>query len=226
MYALYIHHKHKLFEPVVQSGVQWDTSRKGSPGKLTFSLVKDAVIDFAEGDAVSFYDGETQVFYGFVFKKSRDKSGVIDVVAYDQLRYLKNKDTYVYTNKTASEVVRMLAEDFSLKLGTVEDTRHKIDSRVEDNQTLFDIIQNALDLTLTSTRQLYVLYDNFGRLTLHNISSMKVKSRLKLPLLNTLIGSPLLIAVANSIGAISGRPQGPYTVKKRSPVVGRPYSLL
>lgn len=175
MYTLYIHHKHKLFEPVVQSGVQWDTSRKGSPGKLTFSLVKDAVIDFAEGDVVSFYDGETQVFYGFVFKKSRDKSGVIDVVAYDQLRYLKNKDTYVYTNKTASEVVRMLAEDFSLKLGTVEDTRHKIDSRVEDNQTLFDIIQNALDLTLTSTRQLYVLYDNFGRLTLHNISSMKVK---------------------------------------------------
>ena len=100
-------------------------------GKITNSLVKDAVIDFAEGDAVSFYDGEMQVFYGLVFKKSRDKSGVIDVVAYDQLRYLKNKDTYVYTNKTVSEVVRMLAEDFSLKLGTVEDTRHKIDSRVE-----------------------------------------------------------------------------------------------
>jgi D-mannonate dehydratase len=29
-------------------------------------------------------------------------------------------------------------------VGTVEDTRHKVDSRVEDNQTLFDIIQNAL----------------------------------------------------------------------------------
>ena len=34
------------------------------------------------------------MFYGFVFTKSRKANSVtIDVVAYDQLRYLKNKDT-------------------------------------------------------------------------------------------------------------------------------------
>lgn len=173
-YTLYIQHGERMFEPVVESDVQWETSRKGMPGKLTFKVVKDDILDFTEGDAVSFYDGEDRVFFGFVFTKSRDKDGVISVTAYDQLRYLKNKDTYVYENKTASEVVQMLAEDFSLKLGSIEDTKHKIESRVEDNQTLFDIIQNALDITLLSTKQMYVLYDDFGKLTLKNIESMKI----------------------------------------------------
>ena len=43
-------------------------------------------------------NGKT-VFYGFVFTKQRDKTnggGVIRCTAYDQIRYLKNKDTYVY----------------------------------------------------------------------------------------------------------------------------------
>ena len=52
------------------------------------------------------------------------------------------------------------------------------------------------------------------------ISSIYVKSRRICPLLNTLMGSPFNIAFINRQGAISGRPQGPYTVKKRTPVVG------
>ncbi len=89
-------------------------------------------------------------------------------------QYLKNKDTYVYTNKTASEVIKMVAEDFQLNVGELEDTGYKIASRVEDNQTLFDIIQNALDETLKATGQMYVLYDNVGKLTLKSLGNMKL----------------------------------------------------
>lgn len=42
------------------------------------------------------------------------------------------------------------------------------------NQTLFDMIQNALDETLMNTKQLFVLYDDVGKLTLKNINSMKL----------------------------------------------------
>ena len=91
-----------------------------------------------------------------------------------QLYYLKNKDTYVYTNKTAADVIRMIAEDFQLNVGDLEDTGYTIGSRVEDNQTLFDIIQTALDETLKATSQMYVLYDDVGKLTLKNIGSMKL----------------------------------------------------
>ena len=39
-------------------------------------------------------------------------------------------------------------------------------------QTLFDIVQNALDITLLNTGQMYVLYDDFGALALKNIVGM------------------------------------------------------
>ena len=173
-YELLIQHGSKVYQPIVTGEIQWQTERKGVQGSLTFKVVKDATLNFTEGDAVRLKGDGQKVFYGFVFQKKRDKQGIITVTAYDQLRYLKNKDTYVYSNKTASEVVQMLAKDFNLQCGTLEDTKFKIESRVEDNQTLFDIIQNALDLTLTSKKEMYVLYDDFGKLTLKNIGNMKV----------------------------------------------------
>ena len=80
----------------------------------------------------------------------------------------------MYENKTATEVIQMIAADFKLNTGTLEDTGYKIGSRTEDDTTLFDIIQNALDETLTAKKQLYVLYDDVGKLTLRNIESMKL----------------------------------------------------
>lgn len=173
-YELLIQHGSKVYQPIVTGEIQWQTERKGKAGSLTFKVVKDSTINFTEGDAVRLKADGKNVFYGFIFQKKRDKEGIITVTAYDQLRYLKNKDTYVYSNKTASEVVQMLAKDFNLQCGTLEDTKFKIESRVEDNQTLFDIIQNALDLTLQNKKEMYVLYDDFGKLTLKNIGNMKV----------------------------------------------------
>jgi hypothetical protein len=174
MIELYITHENIMYQPIVCDGIQWETERKGVQGRLTFKVVKDDIINFTEGDAVRFSVDGVDVFFGFIFKKSRDKEGIISVTAYDQLRYFKNKDTYSYTNKTASEVIQMLASDFNLKVGTLDDTQFKIESRVEDNQTLFDIVQNALDLTLMSKNEMYVLYDDFGKITLKNIGRMKV----------------------------------------------------
>ncbi len=166
----------ELFEPIVLDDVQWETARLGEPGKLTFTVVKDSIISFEEGNEVNLFVDGKHIFFGYVFSKSRNKDHHIKVVAYDQLRYFKNKDIYVYTNKTASELLKMVAGDFGLKVGSVEDTRYKIEKRVEDGQTLFDIVYNALDLTLASTKQLYVLYDDAGKLTLKNIQNMKLQT--------------------------------------------------
>ena len=164
-----------MLPPVVENvSIEWE--RQGQPGKLTAEVVKTPGLSFQEGDPCRFSVDGTPVFYGFVFEKSRkgNNPNVIKCVVYDQLYYLKNKDTYVYTNKTASEVIKMVAEDFQLNVGELEDTGYKIASRVEDNQTLFDIIQNALDETLKATGQMYVLYDNVGKLTLKSLGNMKL----------------------------------------------------
>ncbi len=101
---------------------------------------------------------------------------MVSVTAYDQLRYFKNKDTIIYENMTAAQLIRMLAKDYGLKCGILEDTRYVIASRVEENTSLYEMVENALDQTLTNTKEMYVLYDDFGKLTLKNISSMAVGS--------------------------------------------------
>ena len=164
----------KVFEPVVEEGITWETERKGVPGKLTFNVLKDDVINFTEGNLVKMAVDGKNVFYGYVFTKKRDKDGIISVTAYDQLRYLKNKDALWYTNKSAADVVKMLAADFKLEVGEIEDTVYVIPKRNEENVTLFDIIQNALDLTLLNKKKLYVLYDDFGQLMLKDVESMKL----------------------------------------------------
>lgn len=164
----------KVYQPIVEEGIEWSTERRSTPGKLTFNIIKDGIINFSEGSAVRLRVDGKNVFFGFVFTKKRNKDQIITVTAYDQLRYLNNKDTYVYENKTASQFVQMVAADFSLNVGTLEDTGFVIASRVEENSSLFDMIENSLDLTLQNRKEMYVLYDDFGKLTLKNISSMYV----------------------------------------------------
>lgn len=169
---LLIQNGSKVYIPVVEEGITWQTERKGSPGELKFNVLKDAAINFTEGNVVRMKVDGKNVFYGFIFTKKRSKDGIISVTAYDQLRYFKNKDTYVYTNKTAGECIKMLASDFQMQTGTLEDTGYKIPSRVEENSTFFDMVQNALDMTLENKKQMYVMFDDFGKITLKNISSM------------------------------------------------------
>lgn len=174
MYKLYIVNRNKTWEPIIEGPVTWETTRMGQPGKLNFNVVKDEIIDFQEGNEVQFMSDNENIFKGYVFTKDRDKNQIIRVTAYDQLRYLKNKHTYIYEKKKASDVINKIAKDFNLETGTIADTSYVIPSRIQDNKTLFDIIYDALDLTLMNKRKLYVLYDDFGKLTLKDIETMKI----------------------------------------------------
>lgn len=164
----------KAYIPILEEGIEWSTERRSTPGKLTFKVVKDDIINFEEGAAVRLKVDGKPVFFGFVFTKKRDKDQIIEVTAYDQLRYLNNKDTYVYENKTAAQLIKMIAADFSLNVGTVENTPFVIASRVEDNTSLFEMIENALDLELQNNGNMFILYDDFGKLTLKFIGNMYV----------------------------------------------------
>lgn len=162
-----------IYYPGVVEGAKLTWERKNVPGRLEFRVIKDQVISFAEGDLVKLLIDDAPMFQGFVFSKKRNKDGTINVTAYDQLRYLKNKDTITEENLTASDLLKRIAKDFRLNLGMVEDTGYTIETIVEENQTLFDIIQYALDETLMNTKKLFILYDDCGSLTLKNIETLK-----------------------------------------------------
>lgn len=171
---LLIQNGNTVYAPVTQDEIVWTTERKSSPGKLEFKVLKDNIINYEEGNPISFKVNGNKVFYGFVFTKKREKDKIIKTTAYDQLRYLKNKSSYVYVDKRADELVRMIANDFQLNVGTLENTNYKIAKKSESNQALFDIILNALDETIQYKKKMYVLYDDFGQICLKNLERMKV----------------------------------------------------
>jgi hypothetical protein len=169
---LTIQHNGVLYEPPLKDKIQLELERTGTPGKLTFTVIKTAELSFLEGDPVLLYVDDVNVFAGYVFKKKRDKEHHIEVTCYDQLRYLKNKYTYVFEKKTANQIIKALCKDFKLNIGYLDNTKYVIPSVVEENISAMDIIMSVLEETLLNTGNMFVLYDDCGRLFLSNASEM------------------------------------------------------
>lgn len=171
---LTIQHNGTLFEPPVKSGVKIEWERTGTPGKLTFITIKppNSEMEFVEGDAVCFYYGGKKVFMGYIFTKKRDREHHIEVTCYDQIRYLKNKYTYVFENKTATEIIKALCKDLNLHTGSMDDTSYIIPAVAEENKALLDIAMGVLDDTLLNTGNMFTLYDDFGDICLKNSANM------------------------------------------------------
>ena len=162
--VLTIQHNGTLFEPPVKEGVEIEWERTGSPGKLTFTVLKTEGVDFSEGDPVCFYYDKKPVFMGYVFKKSRDREQQIEVTCYDQIRYLKNKYTYIFENKTASQIISALCNDFNLSTGVMDNTGYVIPAISKENISALDIALDVLEETLLNTGNMFVLYDDFGKI--------------------------------------------------------------
>ena len=150
----------------------WTTNRTGSPGKVEFTVNKAGDVSFVEGDTVRFsVDGQLQ-FFGWVFTKSKDRWGVIDVTCYDRLRYLKNSASYAFYDLSAGDMIRQMAADMQVDVSEIEDTGYIIPSLIEQEQSCIDIAQSALEQTLLNTGNIYVLFDDGHGLSLKQPANM------------------------------------------------------
>lgn len=159
---------HEITDMVTAASLK--TQLSGSPGQLEFTMERDPAVVIDHGGIVALKDGDTGLFYGYVFKYSQSEKGEVKVTAYDQMRYLKNKETYVFNGARADQITAQIAADFGIKTGALANTGYVIPSMVMDNKTLFDIILTALDHTLVNAGELYYLWDDYGKL---RISSVK-----------------------------------------------------
>lgn len=168
-----IQHNGEVYIPDIVDEIEWTTERTGSPGELTFNMMNECPVE--EGDLVQFIDdNEWKVFKGYVFSYTKKSEGTTEVTCYDLLRYFKNSDSMVYENLTVTTLVARICKDFGFPKYTLADTKYVIKSRVEEDKTMFDIIYNAMDLTLVETGKMYVLYDNFGTITMHELKDVQM----------------------------------------------------
>lgn len=162
-----------IYKPIVAGEIQVNFAL-GMVGKMEFAVVKDEIISFAEGNPVVLkVDGKT-FFKGFVFTKSRNKDSLIKVICFDQMRYLKNKDTYQYGGITYSKLLSDICKDRGLKTGYIEDTKYILPDRTEKNKEYLQILQTAGDITMKNTGKIFFLADEAGSLCLRDILKNKV----------------------------------------------------
>ena len=156
----------------VVSDMTITTYLEDNPGKLEFTILATGPLAFWEGATVSVVLDGYNMFKGFVFKKSRDQDvKKVKVTCYDQLRYLKNKDSRVFEGVTSNQIFEQLCKDFVLKHRTVDKSSYICAPRSEDATSLYDMIKNALHDTQANTGQWYFIRDNFGTLEHLNINS-------------------------------------------------------
>jgi hypothetical protein len=153
------------------TSVTWKDVLNDGCSKLEFSYIDDDLV-VENGSVVRFrYDG-ANIFYGYVFKVSRNKNKEITVTAYDQLRYCKAKDTVVVKNDTIDSLVKKMCTYFNLKTGTLTNTGYKLPVSVQDDKTWLDIIYTAISDTLMNTGNWYCLRDEFGRITIRDLEEL------------------------------------------------------
>ena len=150
----------------------WTTNRTGSPGTFKFTLNKCADIAFLEGDVVRFsVDGQLQ-FYGWVFTKVKNRWDEIEVTCYDRLRYLKANASYAFYDYKVGDMIAQIAADFELDVGAVADTGYAIPSFIKEDESVLDMIGEAVQQTLLNSGDIYVFYDDGNGLALQRPEDM------------------------------------------------------
>lgn len=158
----------------VISNLEITTHIQDEPGKATFDIIKCDNIAFWEGATVSIQLDGYKMFKGFVFTKKRNKNtDIISVTCYDQLRYLKNKDSYVFENMTCDEIFFKICLDFVLDCRVVDKSDYICAPRSNDATSLYEMIKTALDDTLINTNQMFIIRDDYGVLEHVNVFSLQ-----------------------------------------------------
>ncbi len=155
------------------SKVSFKDSFNEGCSSLEFTYINED-IEIINGTVVSFKYNSDEIFYGFVFKTSKNKGNEVSVTAYDQLRYCKAKDIIVVKEDTVSTLVKRMCNYFHLKKGKICDTKYKLSTEVKDNNTWLDIIYSGISDTLTNKGEWYLLRDEFGSICIRNLKDLQL----------------------------------------------------
>ena len=153
------------YGPVVRE-TEITSNRLDTPGKMVFTCLKADSVKIQEGSAVEFEIGETRMFKGYIITMECSQDDKVIYTAYDQLRYLKAKASYVFENMSLSQIIRRIAADFSLTVGILEETGYVFPCLILEDVSCLDIIFDALYQTIVHTGKIFLFYDDAGALTL------------------------------------------------------------
>lgn len=156
--------------------VEYSSTRGSEASTLSFTILKDGIIDFQNGNTVSFYAEGKGVFKGVINEKRKDQNGVIRVHAVDQLWYLKAKDVYqspIGVSETAAEAIYKLCMRYGLNTGRL-DGSYREHWLYSDDIAVQDIIIDMVNRQIRGEAKVYCLYDDFGKICLTEPTAIEI----------------------------------------------------
>lgn len=154
--------------------VKWK-GRKGSAARnITVKIIDDdgyervrSGIDVEEGHQCIFSYNEKELFRGIIMKTVQTDKKTMTFTAYDNGIYLSNnKDTFIYEDKTASEIFKDSCTRFGLPIGEVDNCTYRIPELTKSKTTAFDTIADALSLDYDNTGIRHYVISDKGKLSL------------------------------------------------------------
>lgn len=175
MYELFVNSKNqnKRYDiSDITDNVNISFVRTGTATKMDFTVLKDNIVVYHEGDCVEFYDNKMPIFKGYVFTKTINENNEIKTVAYDQLRYLKAKQSYVFNGDSLKDIITKIANQFQLQIGEIEDMGYRTPYYYHEDKSLFDIITYHVDQARLQAGTEINFFDDFGKLTVKKADNM------------------------------------------------------
>lgn len=154
--------------------IKWSGRRSSPTRTLTITLLDDdgykharSEINIEEGYHCIFsYDG-TELFRGIFLRQTQSNKKTAEYKAYDMGIYLSNnKDTFVYENKTATDVFNDVCSRFGIPVGSATKTTYTIPDLTKKKTTGWDAIEDALSLDYENTGAKYYVFAEKGKLYL------------------------------------------------------------
>lgn len=141
---------------------------------LKAAVVKCGDLSFDEGAGVRLLVDGDEIFSGRVFTKRRTQPEVIEIVAYDELRYLQNRDCCVFAGVTPGEMLKQVAALLGLPPGDVAAVDWRLKGRAYDNRPYIEMVTGALKEVLAEKGRHYTVLAEGGKLCLRDCRDMRV----------------------------------------------------
>lgn len=141
---------------------------------LDFTVVKNGMLDFLEGAPVCLLADGQPVFKGRVFAKRRRQPELIAVRAYDQLRFLQNRDCCSFRDFTPADLLKRVGAEMGLELGRLADCGLRLPARSFDNRRYLDMLASVLQEVYLAKGRRYFVFDEAGLVCLQSCWDLRV----------------------------------------------------
>ena len=147
----------------------WTTHLQGVAGQVSFTMIPSD-FNFNPGSKVWVsIPNKANIFAGRIFTAALTKTKCLNLTCYDQTRYLKNRDTYIFKNMAVHQIFEKICKDYELDYEIAARVNYICAPRTQDGIALMDMIQMALDETFIKTGEYLFVRDDFGTLKLENL---------------------------------------------------------